>query len=162
GVVSAVGRDVTLNKEVRYRALIQTDASINPGNSGGPLLNIHGELIGVNVAIRAGAQGIGFAIPVGTMIRVASEMLARTQRRADRVGLGLLLKDEVALSPAGAVRSVVIARVVSGSNAERAGLKAGDVLQKVGEVQVSTTVDVPRGLLAHLDNKDPQDKVTLV
>ncbi len=53
GVVSAVSRDVSLNKEVSYKALIQTDASINPGNSGGPLLNIHGELIGVNVAIRA-------------------------------------------------------------------------------------------------------------
>ncbi len=55
GVVSATSRDVSLNKEVSYKALIQTDASINPGNSGGPLLNIHGELIGVNVAIRAGA-----------------------------------------------------------------------------------------------------------
>ena len=53
GVVSAVSRDVSLNKEVSYKALIQTDASINPGNSGGPLFNVHGELIGVNVAIRA-------------------------------------------------------------------------------------------------------------
>ncbi|MCC6420838.1 MAG: trypsin-like peptidase domain-containing protein, partial [Gemmataceae bacterium] len=64
GIVSAIKRDVSLNKEMSYKALIQTDASINPGNSGGPLLNIHGELIGINVAIRAGAQGIGFAIPV--------------------------------------------------------------------------------------------------
>ena len=53
GVVSALGRDVTLNKDVRYRSLIQTDASINPGNSGGPLINLHGDLVGVNVAIRA-------------------------------------------------------------------------------------------------------------
>src|SRR5262249_29825556 len=66
GVVSAIKRDVTLNKEVSYKSLIQTDASINPGNSGGPLLNVNGELVGVNVAIRAGAQGIGFAIPVDT------------------------------------------------------------------------------------------------
>src|SRR5262245_11727661 len=77
GVVSAVGRDVTLNREVRYRALIQTDASINTGNSGDPLVNLPGELVGVNVAIRAGAQGIGFAIPADTMVKVASEMLAR-------------------------------------------------------------------------------------
>ena len=60
GIVSAIKRDVTLNKDIAYKSLIQTDASINPGNSGGPLLNVHGELIGVNVAIRAGAQGLGF------------------------------------------------------------------------------------------------------
>src|SRR5260370_42641145 len=76
GIVSAIKRDVTLNKEISYKSLIQTDASINPGNSGGPLLNINGELIGVNVAIRAGAQGIGFAIPVDSMIRVAAGVLA--------------------------------------------------------------------------------------
>src|SRR5262249_10808566 len=63
GVVSALKRDVSLNKDMSYKSLIQTDASINPGNSGGPLLNVHGELVGVNVAIRAGAQNIGFAIP---------------------------------------------------------------------------------------------------
>src|SRR5256885_17237013 len=80
GVVSATGRDVTLNKEVSYRSLIQTDASINPGNSGGPLLNVHGELVGVNVAIRAGAQGIGFAIPVDTMMRVVADMLSIRKR----------------------------------------------------------------------------------
>ena len=56
GVVSAIKRDVSLNKEMSYKSLIQTDASINPGNSGGPLVNINGELVGVNVAIRAGAR----------------------------------------------------------------------------------------------------------
>src|SRR5260370_18690242 len=80
GIVSAIKRDVTLNKDVSYRSLIQTDASINPGNSGGPLLNINGELVGVNVAIRAGAQGIGFAIPVDQMIRVVADIL-RARRR---------------------------------------------------------------------------------
>jgi S1-C subfamily serine protease len=59
GIVSAVKRDVSLNKEMSYKGLIQTDAAINPGNSGGPLVNINGELVGVNVAIRAGAQCIG-------------------------------------------------------------------------------------------------------
>jgi serine protease Do len=77
GVVSAVARDVALNKEVSYKALIQTDASINPGNSGGPLLNIRGELVGLNVAIRAGAQGIGFAIPADTVVRVGAQLLAQ-------------------------------------------------------------------------------------
>src|SRR5439155_2081408 len=86
GVVSALGRDVALNKDVSYKALIQTDASINPGNSGGPLLNINGELVGVNVAIRAGAQGIGFAIPVDAVIKSAAGMM---DARVDGAGLGL-------------------------------------------------------------------------
>src|SRR5207245_2223306 len=81
GVVSAIKRDVTLNKDVSYKALIQTDASINPGNSGGPLLNINGEMVGINVAIRAGAQGISFAIPVDTMIRVVAELLTNSKRK---------------------------------------------------------------------------------
>src|SRR5438876_5828343 len=87
GIVSATKRDVTLNKEISYKSLIQTDASINPGNSGGPLLNINGELIGVNVAIRAGAQGIGFAIPVDNAIRVAAEMLSVRKRNGTWHGL---------------------------------------------------------------------------
>src|SRR5438132_4648281 len=91
GVVSAVKRDVTLNKEISYKQLIQTDASINPGNSGGPLLNVNGELVGVNVAIRAGAQGIGFAIPVDTMLRVAAEMLS--VRRRNGTWHGVVCRD---------------------------------------------------------------------
>src|SRR5262245_56694813 len=80
GVVSALKRDVTLNKEISYKQLIQTDASINPGNSGGPLLNVYGELVGVNVAIRAGAQGIGFAIPVDSMLRNAADLMSVRRR----------------------------------------------------------------------------------
>ncbi len=64
GIVSALHRDVTLSDDQVYRNLIQTDACINPGNSGGPLINVDGELIGINVAVRAGAQGIGFALPI--------------------------------------------------------------------------------------------------
>jgi len=64
GIISALSRDVEVNEKQSYRNLIQTDASINPGNSGGPLINMDGEVIGINVAIRAGAQRIGFAIPI--------------------------------------------------------------------------------------------------
>src|SRR5882672_3841479 len=124
GVVSALKRDVVLNKEISYKGLIQTDASINPGNSGGPLLNVNGELIGVNVAIRAGAQGIGFAIPVDTMVRVVGDML-KSRRRAGAYD-GLAVRDRVDISNEVPTRSVVIERVEAGSPAAAAKLRAGD------------------------------------
>jgi serine protease Do len=154
GVVSAVSRDVNLNKEVSYKSLIQTDASINPGNSGGPLLNVHGELIGVNVAIRAGAQGIGFAIPVDTMIRVAGRMLAsRAPQGSARSRLGLAVRDEVRMAPPGSspgetagLRSVVVDHLDSGSAAARSGLERGDILLAVADMPIAATLDLERAL----------------
>jgi serine protease Do len=154
GVVSATSRDVSLNKEVSYKALIQTDASINPGNSGGPLLNIHGELIGVNVAIRAGAQGIGFAIPVDTMIRVAGRMMgSRAPQGSARSRLGLGVKDEVHAAPTGsapgetaALRSVVVDSLEEGSPAARAGLERGDILLAAGDAPIVSSLDLERVL----------------
>jgi len=149
GVVSAVGRDVALNKEVSYKALIQTDASINPGNSGGPLLNINGELIGVNVAIRAGAQGIGFAIPVDAVIKSAAGMM---DGRVDGTGLGLGVHDDVHTgSDNGAwQRSVIVDRVDAASAAGKAGLQRGDVVTRVGDVAVNSSLDLQRGFLEHI------------
>src|SRR5208282_6705147 len=91
GIISALHRDVTLSDEQVYRNLVQTDASINPGNSGGPLININGELIGINVAVRAGAQGIGFALPIDEVKRVAAEMLST--RRIASTWHGLVVDD---------------------------------------------------------------------
>jgi serine protease Do len=76
GIISALHRNVEVSRTQRYDDLIQTDASINPGNSGGPLLNIAGEMIGVNVAVRAGAQGIGFAIPIDRALAVVTELMS--------------------------------------------------------------------------------------
>src|SRR5207248_10100067 len=145
GIVSAIKRDVTLNKEISYKQLIQTDASINPGNSGGPLLNINGELIGVNVAIRAGAQGIGFAIPVDTMIRVAANMLS--VRRRNGTWHGLTFRDQLDLRPGVPVRSVLVEGVEADGPAAEAGIRKGDVLLQVGELRVGCCLDVERGLL---------------
>jgi len=145
GVVSAVKRDVSLNKEMSYKSLIQTDASINPGNSGGPLLNVNGELVGVNVAIRAGAQGIGFAIPVDTMIRVVGDML-RAQRRGNTYD-GLRLRDQLEQSDDGLVRKVVVAGNDVGGPAGLAGLKKGDEIIQMGNVKVACSFDVDRALL---------------
>jgi serine protease Do len=153
GVVSAIKRDVTLNKEVSYKALIQTDASINPGNSGGPLLNINGDLIGVNVAIRAGAQGIGFAIPVDNMIRAVADMLS--VRRRNGTWHGLVCRDVIepaatkppASNPPPLARNLVVEAAEPGSPAARAGLQPGDVLIQVGDLRVACSMDLERALL---------------
>lgn len=76
GIISQLGRTVQVNDEQVYRNLIQTDAPINPGNSGGPLLNLNGEMIGINVAVRIGAQGIAFAIPVNDALDVAANLMS--------------------------------------------------------------------------------------
>jgi serine protease Do len=164
GVISAVHRDVTLNKEVSYKALIQTDASINPGNSGGPLLNVHGELVGVNVAIRAGAQGIGFAIPVDSMVRVTAELLS--VRKRNGVSHGLVVRDQVAEldpyadepPPKAPRRSLVVEAVEPGGPAAHAGLQKGDVITQAGDTPVICSLDLERALL---DNA-AGDKVPLV
>ena len=119
GVVSAVKRDVSLNKEMSYKSLIQTDACINPGNSGGPLINIHGELVGVNVAIRAGAQGIGFAIPVDQMVKSVSEMLRKRRRTAPYDGFAC--RDLLESTSDGFVRTVVIESRRSGQSGRGGG-----------------------------------------
>jgi serine protease Do len=150
GVVSAVKRDVTLNKEISYKALIQTDAAINPGNSGGPLLNVNGELVGVNVAIRAGAQGIGFAIPVDTMMRVAADMMSVRRRNGTTHGLAVSDRVEGAADGDGEAaprRSLVVDRVDAGGPGERAGVQRGDVVVHAGDLAVACGLDLERALL---------------
>lgn len=154
GIVSALKRDVTLNKEMAYKSLIQTDTPINPGNSGGPLVNINGELVGVNVAIRAGAQNIAFAIPVDTMIRVAGDMMS--SRKRSGISLGLKLTDRVEPGSSPAIRSVSVDRVEGpGANA---GIRAGDVIVRVGEQKINSSLDVERALL----ERSAGEKVSLV
>ncbi len=140
GIVSALHRDVTLSDDQVYRNLIQTDACINPGNSGGPLINIDGELIGINVAVRAGAQGIGFALPIDEVKRVAAEMLST--RRLASTWHGLVATDE----RRGSKHGVVIAEVQPGSPAEASGFKPGDELLRVGTLPVANVLDLERGL----------------
>src|SRR5262245_28142115 len=146
GIVSHVKRDVALNKEVSYKGLIQTDAAINPGNSGGPLLNIKGELVGVNVAIRAGAQGIGFAIPVDNMMRVAADMMS--VRRRDSLVHGLNLRDSVTTPDDRSFsRELVIEDVEPDTAAAKASLQKGDVVLKVDGQPVSSRLELERALM---------------
>jgi serine protease Do len=152
GVISALNRDVKLNQEISYKSLIQTDASINPGNSGGPLLNIDGELVGVNVAIRAGAQGIGFAIPVDQMVQAATDLLAHKRRPEVATGLVGRNRIDVKHSP---VRFLEVDRIDPEGAAAKAGMKSGDVVIGVGDTLVCSTMDLERALL----DAKPGDKL---
>jgi serine protease Do len=145
GIISALHRNVRVSDTQDYEDLIQTDASINPGNSGGPLINVNGELVGVNVAIRAGAQGIGFAIPVDHMVRSVADML-RSRRRAGTYD-GLAVRDRVDITNETPTRSVVIERVEASSPAAAAGLRPGDTLVRIGDLRVVCSYDLERAFL---------------
>ena len=141
GIVSAVSRDVEVDDTQSYDNLIQTDASINPGNSGGPLLNLDGEVIGINVAIRAGAQRIGFAIPIDDARRIIAQLLNKASR--NQVAHGLMGTD-INSSDDQHLRVEV---VVPGSPAEASGLKPGDIIRRVRETVITDQADWERSLL---------------
>src|SRR5213593_626282 len=135
GVVSALGRSVPSKEEGRtFTDFIQTDASINPGNSGGPLLNIEGKVVGINTAIYANAQGIGFAIPVDRARKVIQDLLRYGQVHSAWIGAvtATLTPEEAKRIGTRVSRGALVARVLGGSPAQAAGLKAGDVITTVG------------------------------
>jgi Do/DeqQ family serine protease len=141
GVVSALGRSVPSQEQGRtYTDFIQTDASINPGNSGGPLLNIEGKVIGINVAIYAQAQGIGFAIPVDRAKKVIEDLLHYGEVRSAWIGAvtATLTPEEAKRLGQKTQRGALVTRIFSGSPAETAGIKAGDVITAVGEHSVDS------------------------
>jgi serine protease Do len=140
GIISALHRAVQVSDAQFYEDLIQTDASINPGNSGGPLLNIDGEMIGINVAVRAGAQGIGFAIPVDKALEVAADLLARHNQRRAWHGVEL---DTAAADDDG----LKIDAVQKESPAAEAGLEPGDLVSGIGDVTIKSLLDFQRAIL---------------
>ncbi|MEZ6129871.1 MAG: trypsin-like peptidase domain-containing protein [Planctomycetaceae bacterium] len=141
GIVSALGRDVEVDETQAYENLIQTDASINPGNSGGPLLNVNGEVIGINVAIRAGAQRIGFAIPIDDARRTVARLLST--ERLNRVSHGVFATD---VKSPGSHR-LIVDEVAEGSAGAICGLKKGDCIQSVRGLTVRDNADWERALL---------------
>lgn len=131
GVISATGRsEVGI---AAYENFIQTDASINPGNSGGPLLNIRGEVIGINTAIVASGQGIGFAIPVNMARKVMGDLVKRGKVTRGWLGVGIQpLTSELAKSfSLSADEGILVNQVMPKSPAEAAGLKTGDLILSV-------------------------------
>ena len=160
GIVSAIGRSsVGL---VDYENFIQTDAAINPGNSGGPLVNLDGELVGINTAIASrsgGYQGIGFAIPVTMVNRVTSDL--RTKGKVVRAWLGVKIQNvDEAMAKTLELESAygaLVGEIVKDSPAANADLAVGDVVLKVNNEAVKNS----RTLMNLIAAKHPEDKVTL-
>jgi serine protease Do len=140
GIISALHRDVPVNETQDYLDLIQISAGINPGNSGGPLLNIEGEIIGVNVAVRVGAQQIAFAIPIDQVIEIITEMIEQHNEKRMLTGL----------RASGGPRDgdgVTVANVSASSPAEREGMKPGDRVVRVGSQPIDDRLDFALALL---------------
>jgi len=141
GIVSATGR--TLG-ELGKKDLIQTDAAINPGNSGGPLINIRGEVVGINVAIVAQAQGIGFAIPINSAKEVRDDLVSKGKVVRPWVGIYMRDMDEkiAAYLDLPVAEGVVITDVVKDSPGEKAGLKKYDILKEVDGEKIKNSNEI--------------------
>jgi serine protease Do len=144
GVLSAIGRSFKADNEQVFDDFLQTDAAINPGNSGGPLLNLDGDVIGINSAMLASAQGIGFAIPVDKVRRVVAELKSFGKMRPAWVGI-----EAVPLTPAAGrklgwerTHGVLVEHVQAGSPAAVAGMRPGDVVMDVAGSPVSDVEDL--------------------
>ncbi len=150
GVVSALNRSVRTGDRV-YHDFIQTDAAINPGNSGGPLLNIDGELIGINTAIYRKGEGVGFAIPVDRAKRIVEELIRYGEVRPSWIGIEVQDLDEslaryFRLEGRG---GVLVTGVVSKGPADQAGIRKGDVILGLGPLFVPSSLDFYEALLAY-------------
>jgi serine protease Do len=148
GIISAKDRGGIGGAGHQFQRFIQTDAAINPGNSGGPLVDLAGQVIGINTAIITGSrgyEGVGFALPSSTAINVYNQIIS--QGRVTRGSIGVSFQEElgtnaITLKELGAPHGVVIMGVEAGSPAEKAGLKGGDVITAVNGKPVKTGNDL--------------------
>ena len=160
GIVSAKGRDIVPGRQ--FQTFIQTDAAINPGNSGGPLVNLNGEVIGINTAILSETNayaGIGFALPSRTVVEVYNQLVS-PEHKVSRGSIGIMF--DAVENPAiarvyGSGTGVPISSVVAGSPADQAGLKVGDTITSVDGKKVTKGTE----LVADIASRKPGSKVAL-
>jgi len=159
GVVSAMGRVLGLSEDRSFENFLQTDAAINLGNSGGPLVNLRGEVVGINTAINVRGQNLGFAVPVDTASRILTQL--RESGTVVRGYLGVLVRDvDQRRQEAFALPTrdgAFVEDVVSGHAGDRAGLRPGDVVVSVDGVKLSTT----RELIDEVSARRPGTTVRL-
>jgi Do/DeqQ family serine protease len=142
GVISAIDRSIRADDRV-YHDFIQIDASINPGNSGGPLLNINGDLIGINTAIYAKAQGIGFAIPISKARKIISDLIQYGEVIQAWIGITVQDIDEklARYLKMPDIKGVIVTSVEPESPAQTAGLKEGDIILSIDNQKTASTGD---------------------
>jgi serine protease Do len=144
GIISAKARDTG-----DYLPLIQTDVAVNPGNSGGPLINMRGEVIGINSQIYSrsgGYMGISFAVPIDEAMRVSDQLKSSGKVTRGRIGvqIGELTKEVAESLGLAKAQGALVQRVEVGSPAEKAGIEAGDIIQKFNGTMIDRSTDLPR------------------
>jgi S1-C subfamily serine protease len=171
GIISGIGRSLSSASQRPNPEIIQTDAAINPGNSGGPLLNLAGEVVGINTAIEVSSTGIGFVVPINTVKSLLPALLRGGEVKNPWLGIsavpispGLVESLELSVSS-----GIYVVTVTASSPAEQAGLiesgidelgqpdRGGDVITAVDGIEVSAVED----LVAYLNDKEPGDEISL-
>ncbi|MBV9341496.1 MAG: Do family serine endopeptidase [Acidobacteria bacterium] len=160
GIVSAKGRNIVPNRA--FQSFIQTDAAINPGNSGGPLVNLEGDVIGINTAILTDTNayaGVGFALPSNTVVQVYNQLTGPEHRvQRGSIGIEFNAEENPAISRVYGVQSgITVSSVVAGSPADRAGLKVGDTIIAVEGKPIKNGDE----LVSEIANRKPGSKVNI-
>ena len=174
GIISALARDVPDNDNPgrSFQHFIQTDAAINPGNSGGPLLNINGEVIGINTMIASrsgGNQGIGFAMPINTAVKVYNTIIREGHMTRGSIGISFVDdKNNDRLKAYGAEHGVFVSQVTANGPSDKAGLREQDIIESIngrsiksGQELIDTVADTPIGTALKLGVVRDRKRISL-
>jgi S1-C subfamily serine protease len=153
-VISNLGRSIRISEDVVLDDIIQTDAAINPGNSGGPLVNMSGQVVGINTAIAAEAENIGFAISTDTAIPVVDDLITKERVGAAWLGVSILtvtpaIKSSLPQYQISVDSGALVVEVVSDSPAAKAGLQSGDVIVSFGGVEITSNRKLVDAIRSH-------------